>query len=334
MQGSISVILMQPLAAAMRSSNVDVDAWLRKTDLSPQLLAEPDARISPKQCAAAWAEALRLSANPRLALDVAASLRSGTFGLVEYVCRSAATLAETLALGLRYLNSLNDAVNVEAVEEGDRLAIRILADSDPPVPSNHELSFAFLASSAREVTSAGVVPLSVAFAHHKDDVVAYERWFGAPVAFGARWTELVYAKAVLDERVVTADPSLLAILRRLAEDVSAKATERHPFTAQVRSAIGAALQRDAASIERVAQALGVTPRSLQRRMKDEGASFQAVREDVRQALAMRYLEQKLPLIEISFLLGFSQPSAFCRAFKRWTRLTPVAWRRVQHQGLD
>jgi len=73
----------------------------------------------------------------------------------------------------------------------------------------------------------------------------------------------------------------------------------------------------------VAKQLGLTVRSLQRRLKDAGTSFQAAREDVRRTLAQRYLDDGLAIAEISFLLGFSEPSAFFRAFKRWTGLTPL-----------
>jgi AraC-like DNA-binding protein len=88
-----------------------------------------------------------------------------------------------------------------------------------------------------------------------------------------------------------------------------------------------ALRTDEGHVEVVAKRLGLTARSLQRRLKDENTSFNAVREDVRQQLSRRYLEEGLSIAEISFLLGFSEPSAFFRAFKRWTGLTPVEARR-------
>ena len=72
----------------------------------------------------------------------------------------------------------------------------------------------------------------------------------------------------------------------------------------------------------------MTPRSLQRRLKEENTSFNAVREQVRRELTQRYLADNLSISEISFLLGFSEPSAFFRAFKRWTGMTPIEARRA------
>jgi AraC-like DNA-binding protein len=98
----------------------------------------------------------------------------------------------------------------------------------------------------------------------------------------------------------------------------------HPLlTDQVRRALRSALTTDDAQLDGVARRLGMTPRSLQRRLKDEGTVFQTVRDEMRRELADQYLKKGMSLAEISFLLGFSEPSAFFRAFKRWTGLTPM-----------
>jgi AraC-like DNA-binding protein len=322
-QGSVSALLVQPLVAALSASPPLVDTFFRTTNLTPELLTDPDARISPSQFSLAWTGGIRLSGDPRLALGIAASIPPGAFGLVEYVCRTTPTLGEALRQWVRYLNILNDSVKVALIEDGDVVAVRVVADSDPAAPSSHELCFAVLAKRVGEITSPSVAPTLAEFTHRVEGSADYERWFSAPVRFGARATQLLFPRSALCEKLVTADPMLLGILQRLAEDLSEKTPDLPPLTAQVRRAVGTALQSDGASIERVAQSLGLTARSLQRRLKEEGTSFQAVREQVRQELAQRYLGEGLAITEISFLLGFSEPSAFFRAFKRWTGTTPL-----------
>jgi AraC-like DNA-binding protein len=145
--------------------------------------------------------------------------------------------------------------------------------------------------------------------------------------FGADHTQLVLPAAALAIGLRSADPQLLAILTRAAGDLAAKGVEAPTVTAQVARALRDELRSDRSTIEHAAKRLGLTPRSLQRRLKDEGTAFQVVREDVRRQLAERYLADRLSLAEISFLLGFSEPSAFFRAFKRWTGLTPLEARR-------
>lgn len=320
---SVSSLLVQPLVFALGSSPPALEAFFGATDLTPELLADPDARVSPAQFCVAWAEAIRLSGNPRMALDIAAAIPTGSLGLVEYVCRSARTLGEALAQWVRYLNILNDAVEVGLAEEGDNLYVRVLMDSEAPAPAAHELCFALLATRVRELTSPAVRVASADFVHRVPHPPAYQTWFEAPVRFGASLTQLAFPRQARDVPLVTADPSLLAILSRLADDLAAKVPVDPPLTAQVRRVLGAALRSNEGHIEGVAQKLGITPRSLQRRLKDEGSSFQTMREEVRRDLAQRYLDDDLAITEISFLLGFSEPSAFFRAFKRWTGLTPI-----------
>jgi AraC-like DNA-binding protein len=91
----------------------------------------------------------------------------------------------------------------------------------------------------------------------------------------------------------------------------------------VRRVLRSALSNADPQLSATAKRLGLTARSLQRRLQDEGTSFQALRDETRRALADRYLTEGLSLAEISFLLGFSEPSAFFRAFKRWTGRTPI-----------
>jgi AraC-like DNA-binding protein len=130
-------------------------------------------------------------------------------------------------------------------------------------------------------------------------------------------------RAALDCALTSADPRLLAILTRAADDLARRTGDDPSIAAQVARVLRDVLRDDAGNIDVVAKRLGMTSRSLQRRLKDEGTSFQAVRDTTRQELARRYLDAKLSIAEISFLLGFSEPSAFFRAFKRWTGLTPL-----------
>ncbi len=322
MAGSISVLLVRPLALALGSS--ELPAFWRATDLTPELVADDDARISPAQFCVAWAEAVRLTGDPQLALAIARATPPGAFGIVEYVCRSASTLGDALRQWVRYLNLLDDAVEVALETDGDRACLRVVRESEAPAPASHELCFALVAQYARKLVSAPLRFTTVELAHTApDDVAAYRAWFDAPVRFGAGETQLVLPRAALDHALTSSDPALLAILTRAADDLTRRTADDPSMAAQVARVLRDLLRDDAGNIDVVAKRLGMTSRSLQRRLKDEGTSFQAVRDATRQELARRYLDARLSIAEISFLLGFSEPSAFFRAFKRWTGLTPL-----------
>lgn len=322
---SVSVVLVRPLALALAA---DVEASRRffaATDLTPALLADPDARVSPAQFCVAWAEAIRLSGNPSLALDIACTTPPGAFGVVESACRCAPTLGQALQQWCRYLGILDDAVDVALQTEGARACLRVTRESEAPAPASHELCFALLVRNARWMLGEGFTVAEVRFTHRVSDAHAARLggFFAAPVSFGAPVTELVLDQPVLAAPVATADPHLLAILVPAAEELRLRPPSHPRLAEQVRRALRLALSPDDAQLEAVAKRLSMTARSLQRGLKAEGHSFQALRDQVRREQADRFLGQGLTLAEISFLLGFSEPSAFFRAFKRWTGLTPL-----------
>jgi AraC-like DNA-binding protein len=320
MAGSVSTLLVRPLVAALGSAHLP--AFWGATDLTPELALDGDARISPAQFCVAWGELIRLSENPRIALAIADATPAGAFGIVEYVCRSAPTLGEALRRWVRYLNLLDDAVEVGLVIESDRACLRVLRESEAPAPASHELCFALVAKQAKQLAAQPFRITAVELAH-RGDPAGYRAWFDAPVTFGAEHTQLIFPAAVLESPLVSSDPALLQILTRAAEELQKRVPAPATLSAEVSRVLVEALRGDDATIGVVAKRLGMTERSLQRRLKDEQTSFNAVREDVRKQLASRYLADQLAISEISFLLGFSEPSAFFRAFKRWTGMTPL-----------
>jgi AraC-like DNA-binding protein len=322
--GSVSTALVRPLVHALEGSAAGKAELFRASDLTAEMLADPDARVSPAQFCVAWATAVQLTGTPTLALRIAEAMPVGAFGIVEYVCRSVPTLGDGLAQWCRYLGILDDAVLVGLVDEGPRTALRVIRESDAPAPASHELCFALVVKHARAMLQGELRVSEVSFTHRVSPVEAREHdaFFGIKVRWGRPHTELVFPESVLATPLASADPHLLEVLRPAADDKRARVSSRPPLTEQVRRALQGALSQDEAQLETVAKRLGMTGRSLQRRLRDEGTVFQTVRDGARKDLADRYLGQGMSFAEISFLLGFSEPSAFFRAFKRWTGLTP------------
>src|SRR6267154_1052392 len=130
MAGSVSVALVRPLVLAIGSDRLE--PFWRATDLGAALVADNDARISPAQFCVAWAEALRLTGQPALALAIARATPPGAFGIIEYVCRAAPTLGDALRQWTRYLNLLDDAVEVALEVDDDRAYLRVVRESEAP----------------------------------------------------------------------------------------------------------------------------------------------------------------------------------------------------------
>jgi AraC-like DNA-binding protein len=321
---SISTVLVRPLAAALVTNATALAAFYAATDLTPEILADAEARVSPAQFCVAWAEAVRWSGDPALALTLAHATPPGAFGLVEYVCRSAPTLRDAIRHWVRYLGILDDAVEVGLVDVGTKTALRVVQESEAPAAASHELCFALVVVRARDLVKGPLPGVAVRFTHGvpTGQAARYRALFDGSVTFGAEHTELVFDEGVLDAKLVTADPDLHAILVPTAEEKRGRRSHLPPLTRQVRRVLSAALSTEDDQLETVAGRLGMTGRSLQRRLRDEGTVFQTLRDEVRRDLADRYLGEGRSFSEISFMLGFSEPSAFFRAFKRWTGMTP------------
>lgn len=323
MQPLVSTLLVRPLLFAVGSVGpAALDELFRVTGLTAEICADADARIEADSLRAAWREAIRLTGDPLLPLHLATALPPGALGIVEYLVRCASTVGEALALGLRYLNILDAVAHAELVDGEREAELELLVLVDSPIP--HESCFAAVVGQGRVLAGEGFRPVAVDFTHHPAggrDV--YEAFFRAPVRFGAPATRLVLSRASLDVPLATADPNLLPILVRHAEELLARCQGPAPtMTEQARQVIARLLRRNQHDVEQVAAELGVTARSLQRRLKEEGTTFQAVRDELRCELAITYLRGGASTAEVSFLLGFSEASAFFRAFKRWTGTTP------------
>jgi AraC-like DNA-binding protein len=162
-----------------------------------------------------------------------------------------------------------------------------------------------------------------------DDVSEHRRVFGIPIAFSAETNAVWFDAAFLERPIKRADPSLSPVLRRHADDLlSALPPSNSLATALHRHLLGT-LSDGLPNIGVAASALGVSTRSLQRRLEDEGTSFKAVLDDVRRTLALSHLRDGTRTVsEVAFMVGFSEVSAFSRAFRRWTGRSAVSYRRA------
>jgi len=132
----------------------------------------------------------------------------------------------------------------------------------------------------------------------------------------------------LDLQIAKADPGLCALLDRHAEELLAKYPRQDVLIDQIRAIIGVELRHGDTSLDRVAERLDTSGRTLQRKLRDHGTSHQELLDQMRRDLAMRYLaEPHMAICEVAYLLGFSESSALHRAFKRWTGMTPNEFRR-------
>ena len=144
----------------------------------------------------------------------------------------------------------------------------------------------------------------------------------------------MYRTSDLDRPVRAANAALLTMFVQHADDALGRLDERGPVSRRLLQVLATRLQGGAPTLEQVARALAMSPRSLQRALRDEGMSYQALLDVARRDLAMRHLDAPDgSAAEVAFLLGFADASAFTRSFRRWTGSTPGAWRSRNRGGV-
>ena len=254
-------------------------------------------------------------------------------GLIGYVGLSAPRLVEAIRNFARYVRVFGEATELDLGRFETEGRARWLYHLPISQDRQHYTEFAgaLFIRSARVLTGADIRPLSVSFAHprrHGQD--AFRDFFGAPVNFDTGENVIRYAAADLDRPIVTADDRLAVILREHCEDVLARRGSQRPgLIEEVERAIVLHLGDAGAQAARVAADLGMSQRTLSRRLAELGTSFSQVSDALKRALAERYLRRSdRPLTEIAFLLGYSDLSAFSAAFRRWTGATPGAVRKA------
>jgi AraC-like DNA-binding protein len=297
---------------------------------SPEQLADPDTRIpiAVGQQLIEWVVAgTGISDYGLRAAEVA---EPGLFDLPEYAARCQPTLRGAVERIISLVPLISDAGSIR-LEERDGLGT-IEVTSAPNVdldPASVEFNIAYFIIAGRRFTGIDYRPQRVLLRHPApSDTSHHERLFGIPVEFGAERNAIVVTSEQLDLPLKLADSRLAILLDQATEHLLAKVGPRGTFAADVRRLVTKHLPSDGAPVTTIARELGITPRTLHRRLAEESTTFRDLADDVRKGLALAYMDRReLAVSEIAYLLGFSGVQAFHRAFKRWANTTPGEFRR-------
>jgi len=279
--------------------------------------------VTMRQVVAATAE---LVGDPFWGLYLAGRYERGTYGVVEYACRCAPTLREALKRVCTYMPLVSQAAVAQLEEGFGRGVLRWHVPGFPDALGRHANEFlsASILRLARELTGARVAPLRLSFVHPAPDSVdqLLSAFDVSAIDFGAGLNEMEIACAELDLPVLSADPHLLALLDRMAcEDAK---REGESLLAAVQSQIRLTLPGQAPDVGSVARSLGMSARTLQRHLRQEGIPFKKLLDSVRFELAQTYLDDPHRTVkEITHLLGYAAPAPFARAYRRWSGASPA-----------
>ena len=317
--------------AKMEELGVRASAVLRRASLPQGYASQPRVLLTTEELFALWRAVGEVCTNPAIGLLLGTETRTEKFHPVGLAALSSESFGAAIDQMARYkqLTCPEEIVQEKDDEEWSIQFRWLLADEIEP-PLLIECAFAWLLSIGRHGTGTRLSPVRVELLQPRAHVKAIERHFGCPVVCGAVRNAIVFRAADAERPFVTRNAELLGMLAPQFEEELKRENADENFLERVRSAIQQKLTGQRPTIEDIADALHVSPRTLQRRLQDEGSSFQRVLEEARHQLARHYLNNSfLELNEAAYLLGYNDANSFVRAFRTWEGMPPARWREQQ-----
>ena len=309
---------------------IDLALLEEQSGISLEELENPDGRICISKLNTLWEIAQNHTQNPAIGLIVGEQVDPNRFSVVTQASFQCKTILQGLQKYVRFFSIVNQAASLTLIEEGDLATLEFRFES-PEFYSISEMERMTSSALARcgYLLRKKIIPKHMAFQHAEPPYAKeYEAVFSAPVSFDQPTTSIVFDRKLLDATIKQSNPYLLNVLNDYAEKLLKKLSVKNNTQAQVRKFIKDHLEdNDALDVKLAAKSLNMSRHTLYRKLKKEGVSFQSLAEDVRETEAKRYLEKNnVSISEVAYLLGFSELSAFSRAFKRWTGVSPAQFR--------
>jgi len=313
----------------IESYGIDPAPLYTEVGIDPEILFDQGARIPVDVCQKLERRAAELSGDPDFGLKSAEYFRAAHLGALGFAWLASSTLRSALERLNRYARVIQDEMTIDLEEEDETIGISIDPhQSTMDQERREDWQLGALLKMIRTIAGSSFNPVRVLFQHTAPpDTGYYYELFRCPVEFSAPSTTLLIATADADKRLTGSNDQLAQLNEHIVVKYLAHSAKKDILN-RVKAAIIDALASGSASEVVVAEAIHMTPRNMHRKLQKEGTSFRQLLNDVRQDLALQYIQDRSKtLTEISFLLGFSEVSSFSRAFKNWTGKPPSEARR-------
>jgi len=333
-EATFSIALIRNSLHYAAVQGLDTTQLCTAIDLDPTLLNHPDNRVTGVTSRALWHALIQQTGDRNVGLHIGEQFNLAALGIVGYVLFNCQTFGQVLDKLSRYMCLFSQGVSLRIIPLLGEVVCDWVVVSDV---QNYlleeprqaiEVTMTSLLTTAKTLTGQTLRPLAVSFHHARpNDILEHQRIFGTTVQFAQPVNRVVLDAACLNWAVVSANASLLSTFEQHAEAMLIELNQTHTYSYQVVREITHLMKGDIPTIDTIAHCLMTIVRNLQRSLQAEGTSYQQLLNDTRRELALRYLKKPDTSIhDIAFLLGFSEPSAFHRAFKRWTGQTPQKYR--------
>lgn len=335
--GSISLYFVHSALEPVLARGHDANPLLHAAGIPPALLQQGPGRVSPQQFSALWLAVARVLDDELFGQD-SRRMKVGSFAMLAHSLVPCATLEQALQRMVRFFNLLLDDFHCSLECDGRhaRLAIRHRGAMHPAPILGYETLLMMQHGLACWLVGRRIPVLSASFAYPEPARSAeYQRMYSAQLRFSQESTAVTFERSCLALPVIQDERTVKDFLRHAPANIVLKYQNSSGLAAGIRRRLRATSRADWPDFEALAHSLNLTPSTLRRRLEDEGQSFQGIKDQLRRDMAASYLRNSAKsMAEVAFELGFSEPSAFQRAFKKWTGASPAAYRQLTKSASD
>jgi AraC-like DNA-binding protein len=329
--GTIAICFVAAALQSVHGRNLNADELLANVGLSSSLLQVPQARVSAKHYGALW-RAIAAALDDEFFGQDSRRMKVGSFAMLCHAVLSCKTLGQALDRSLRFYALILDDISGSA--ERDAKEARIVLHGHAAGVSQrvfaHELLLMLLYGVSCWLVGRRIPILRTEFSYPEPAHSAeYRLMYCADLRFNRPNTLLAFEASYLDLPVVQNERSAKEFLRTAPESILLKYKNVSSLTARVRRRLRQFLPGMVPDFEELAAEMSMTPATMRRRLNDEGESYQSIKDQLRRDLAISYLSHSnRSVMDIALELGFSERSAFHRAFRKWTGASPAEFRRT------
>src|SRR6516164_6956250 len=328
-QHSCAAFWVRGIAEMLKAEGLDVAALFDEAGLETVALSDPDSRFPTEKVSLLWELAVARSGNPTIGLAKSNIVRPASFDVVAYTMMSSPHLLGILESLNRYVGIVSDAASIVIWEddEGYRMILELFGGGRPVPRQRFEFDLMTILSFCRWVTNRDLRPLALELRFPPPaDLRPYQDAFQCPLRFNAEANALLFARADVTLPLPTAHAELAEVHERIACE-HLQRLDPAQTCHRVRAVIIRHLPDGEPRRSKIAAILGMSERTLHRRLAAEGTSFQRLLDDTRRELAQHHLGQReVSLADAAYLLGFSDQSSFFRAARRWFGTSPRHYR--------
>ncbi len=328
LQGTVIRSIFQTAA----SFGAAFDTLCQMSEISPEEISDSENMVEWEKAALIWVPLLKLSGDPLIGLHVGIGVNKLLHGMVGFLIQSSKDINQGLGILCRYGHMISPMVEYRYTI--DKVAVLEIAQNKMwrlkhPKPARHANDFLFAAIINTLYTLSGrrIIPLRIELAYEMREISEYRNFFGCEVLFNKEANRIILNKEDISTPILTSDQSMFQLFNSIVADKQAL-LETNSTAENLKQVLFMQFRGRIPTIEEAASALNMTPRHLQRRLLQEQTTFRDIAGAIRKEIALQLMQNPvIKISEISDILGYSDLTAFRKAFKSWTNSTPKAMKK-------